>query len=210
VRADEDTYRKYATPPDVQAAIEQLGISPAHKVYRAARALIGGSEYRDPWELLNEAVKRCMQAAVGQQGRPWPLDVAFEAYLIQSMEGLASDSRDSWYQRNHVEAEALAIEGQSDDEVFGALHSHAPSVEDTLIDAEQQRQRECAAEATVATIKVHFADKPAVTNLIDGKLAELSAAEVREMFDMTQTQYDSAHRAYRRGLEKLFANGGKQ
>lgn len=72
---DENIDRKYATPSDVQAAIEQLGLSPRHKVYRAARVLMSGSEFQNPWELLNEAVKRCMQAAVDREhGRPWPLD----------------------------------------------------------------------------------------------------------------------------------------
>jgi hypothetical protein len=206
---DENTDRKYATPSEVQAAIEQLGLSPAHKVHRAARVLMSGSEYQNPSELLGEAVKRCMQAANGQQGRPWPLDVPFEAYLIQSMEGLASDSRDSWYQRNHVAIEALALEGQSADDVLGELDRHVLSVEDALIGAEERSQREDEAEANIARIKAHFANKPAVTNLIEGKLADLSATETREMFDMTQTEYDSAHRAYRRGLERLFADGGK-
>ena len=210
MQADKNSGRRYATSSDVQAAIELLDLSPVHKVYRAARALMGGSEYRDPFELINEAVRRCMQAAVGQQGRAWPVDVPFEAYLMQSMEGLASDSRDSWYQRNHVEVEALAIDGQSDDDVFGALRSHAPSVEASLVEAEGQQQRESEAEKAVAKIKDYFVGKPAVANLIDGKLAELTAAEIREMFDMTQTQYDSAHRAYRRGLEQLFSNQGKQ
>jgi len=207
---DENTDRKYATSSDIQAAIEQLGLSPAHKVHRAARVLMSGSEYQDPSELLDEAVKRCMQAAVGQPGRPWPLDVPFEAYLIKSMEGLASDSRDSWYQRNRVAIEALALEGQSADDVLGELERHVPSVEDALIEVEERGQRENEAEANIARIKAHFADKPAVTNLIEGKLADLSATETREMFDMTQTEYDSAHRAYRRGLEQLFADGGKR
>ena len=207
---DENTDRKYATPSDVQAAIEQLGLSPRHKVYRAARVLMSGSEFQNPWELLNEAVKRCMQAAVDREhGRPWPLDVPFEAYMIKSMEGLASDSRDSWYQRNHVAIEAMALEGQSADDVLGELDRHVPSVESTLIELEERGQRDDEAETNVARIKAHFASKPAVTQLIEGKLADLSATETREMFDMTQTEYDSAHRAYRRGLERLFADGGK-
>jgi hypothetical protein len=206
----ENTDRKYATPSDVQAAIEQLGLSPRHKVYRAARVLMSGSEFQNPWELLNETVKRCMQAAVDREhGRPWPLDVPFEAYLIKSMEGLASDSRDSWYQRNHVSIEAIALEGQSADDVLGELDRHVPSVESTLIELEERGQREDEAETNVARIKAHFASKPAVTQLIEGKLADLSATETREIFDMTQTEYDSAHRAYRRGLERLFADGGK-
>lgn len=205
---NEASDRRYATTADVQAAIEQLDLVANHRLYRTAQGFLPGSEYDNPMELLNEAVKRCMQAALGERGRPWPLDVAFEAFLIAVMEGLASDSRSSWYQRNHVEVEALVVEGLSDDDAL-ARHGHgSPAIDEELLTGTERREREAREEAAIARIRSHFAGNLAVSNLIDGKLADLSPAEIREMFDMTLTQYESAQRAYRRGVEKLFSNGG--
>ena len=192
------------TIDDVRQAYEALSNDELYRLLKLARTFLVGTEYSDPQELVNETLVRTLRAANGERGRHWPKTVPFMAFMVQTMQGLADDSLNSWYVRRTQEMEELATEVLTADEAIGA-HGHAhPDVVTVAIEAgEASEQCERAAQ-DAARIDEHFAGDDEVGWLVMGHKDGLKAAEIRELSGMTQTQYETARRRFRRGLEKLF------
>ena len=193
-----------ATPEDVRQAIEALSKEESYRLRKAADILIGGTEYQAPLEIINEAIVRTISAANGGNGRHWPKDVPFMAYMIQTMRGLANDSRESSAQSKTDRIEAMAVDGLSADEVLGQLEHCHPDIVTTVIELEEFQERQDRAKAVADKIDAHFAGDSEITWIIMGNKDGQSAAEIRELAEMTETQYNTARRRFRRGLEKLF------
>lgn len=193
-----------ATPDELRQAIESLSLEELYKLDKMATYFLFGSEYQSASELLNEAIMRAMNAAVGENGRSWRKSVNFMAFLIMCMRGIASDSVESFQQTRIKRIEELATETLSGEEILAVKgHSH-PSHEDEVIELEETRKRVAKAKADTDVVEEHFANDDQVSWLIMGYKDELTAQEVREMSEMTQTEYDTAKRRFRRGLDKLF------
>ena len=205
----DDHLKAAATEDDIRQAI--AGLSPGDLVHlkKAARLCLPGTEYADPQELLNEAVVRTMNAVAGQPGRCWPTDVPFMAYLVQTMKGLASDARESLPQRKTVHLEMMTTsDGNSETAV--ALLNHVEQDAITRgIEMEDEKERSRLAQADLDTINAHFAHDDQVQYVIMGRQDNLSVTEVRQLADMSQTQFETAQRRLRRGLEKLFSDRRK-
>jgi len=63
-----------ATADQIREAIEALTENDALRLRKAAIACLPGTEYQDHKEVINEAVRRAMDAAVGLRGRNWPIN----------------------------------------------------------------------------------------------------------------------------------------
>ena len=192
------------TTDDVRQAYEVLTNDELYRLLKAARIFLAGTEYADPQELLNEALLRTLRAANGEKGRHWPKSVPFMAFLIQTMQGLADDSLNSSYIRQTREMEVLATEALTAEEALGAHgHTHLDVV--TLaIGAGERADEEDRAKRDAARIDTYFAGDDEVGWLVMGHKDGLKAAEIRELSGMSQTQYETARRRFRRGLEKIF------
>ena len=193
-----------ATPEDVRQAIEALSKEDRYRLRKAAVICLSGTEYQAPQEIINEAIVRTISAANGGKGRRWPKYVPFMAYLIQTIKGLANDSRESPIQTKTVNMEAMTTEGIKAEDVLDRLeHSHSDVVTQT-IELEETQERRDRAKADADKIDAHFTVDSEVTWIIMGHKDGLSATEIRDLGEMTQTQYETARRRFRRGLEKLF------
>lgn len=192
------------TIDDIRKAFEALTNEELYRLRMLARVFLLGTEYDDPQELLNETVMRTLRAANGEKGRHWPKAVPFMAFLVQTMQGLADDSLNSSYIKQTQEMETLATEALTADEAIGARgHAHLDVV--TLaIEAGELAGNHDRAKQDAVRIDAHFADDEEVGWLMMGHKDDLKAAEVRELAGMSQTQYETARRRFRRGLEKLF------
>lgn len=195
--------RRPATTAEIQAAIEALNEEDLLRIGKAARSFAPGTHYTDPAELTNEAITRCMSAAAGKGGRPWPVAVPFVAFVIKTMQGLASDSRESWEQRNLVSAEDLADDDQTGEQFLELRDRAVPSTEDLVIDRQEAAERETRAARVLEAVRAQLADNQTALDVLEARLAELSVPDTLEMFNLTKTQYESAQRALRRALEKL-------
>jgi hypothetical protein len=195
--------RSPATTVEIQAAIEALNEEELLRIGKAASSFAPGTQYADPAELFNEAITRCMSAAAGKGGRPWPVHVPFVAFVIKTMQGLASDSRESWEQRSLVAAEDLASDDQTGEQFLELRNRSELSTEELAIERQEAAERESQAQRTLEALRALLAGNQAALDVLDARLAELSMSEALEMFDLTKTQYESAQRALRRALEKL-------
>lgn len=193
-----------ATPDELRQAIESLSPEELYKLHKTATYLLFGSEYQSAHDLLNETIMRAMNAAVGEKGRVWRKSVNFMAFLIMCMRGIANDSAESFQQTRVRRIEELATEMHSGEEVLAIKgHRHA-SHEDVVIEQEEAQERAAKAKADAEAIENHFANDSQVSWLIMGCKDGLAPHEVRELSEMTQTEYDTAKRRFRRGLDKLF------
>jgi hypothetical protein len=196
-----------ASTDEIRHAIESLTPEESIRLRKVANYCLWGTGYSSPDDLLNEAVKRAMLAAAGQKGRKWPRDVPFVAFMIKTMQGLADDSMKSSAQRLTVSADAMAPEGSTMDEALGAIpgrgYHHGDAVSMAL-EAQERQERYEAAKPDADAIDAFFAGDDEVGYLIMGKKDDMKPAEVREVSGMTQLQYDTAKRRFRRGLDKLF------
>lgn len=197
---------RIATPEDVCQAIEALSDMELVRLRKIALFHMPGSEYAAPDEIINEAICRTLNAANGGKGRRWPKDVPFFAYLTQVIRGLGSDSRESEHQSKTVRLEAMAPEGATTEDVLGKLEHHHPDALTNAIDIEVERERQACIKADMDKIEAYFADDAQVTWIILGRKEESSLAEIMEMGEMTKTQYESAMRRYRRGIERIFSD----
>lgn len=195
----------YATSSDVRMAIEALSVADRARLKQAASYCIWGTEYQDPQELINEAVRRTMDGAMGNDGRRWPKSVSFMAFMVMTIKGIANGSFESLAQRNTVHVEDLATETASAEEVLATTYDHAmESHESRIVEAEQAKERQTHAQEDVKTINAFFNNDSDISWIMMGYTDEYSPAEIRDLSGMTETQYDTAKRRFRRGLDKLF------
>jgi hypothetical protein len=184
----------------VRAAIEGLTDDEWARLRRAARALKMGTEYNTVEDLLNEAVCRTMQGAVGPGGRHWPLDVPFVVYLVNTMSSIADAS---------LEAPANAMTETCADpcgvdappEFLTAVRS--PPTDTVVMEAEENAASMAWVKATLAAIDEHFADDEEVLMILLREREGQSPQQIQLEEGMTRTQYETARRRYRRGLSKL-------
>ncbi|MCV2438171.1 hypothetical protein LNV28_07660 [Paucibacter sp. DJ2R-2] len=179
------------------------------RLFARARLLVWGTEYTDPQELFNEAIKRAFIAASGskqerERGRPWPLDrVAFPAFLSGCMDSIADASRESMGQIQTDRLEALAGEAGDVDIVLHRTGRWNADVVEQAIELEETDGRQQRARADVHVIEAHFKDDQEVLAVIEGEKAAMPVAEVLTLFDLDQRTYDTARRRLRRQVDRL-------
>ena len=195
---------RMATPEEVGQAFEALPEEDLLRLWKAASYCLLGSEYSDPDELINEVVFRTLNG-----DRHWPKNIPFMAYFIQTMKGLGNDSYHSVDQSRFKQLESIAPEGGSVDDALGKLEHFHPDALTNAILVEKDQERRERETAALTRIEAHFADNDEVTWVFLGHKDGMTAAEIREVSGMTQTQYDSAMRRFRRGIEKVFSEKRK-
>lgn len=193
-----------ATPDEVRAAIAALSNVDRYRLHKAATCCLPGTEYQAPQELINEAVMRTMNAAAGDRGRRWPKNVPFIAFMIKTIQGIANDSQESAGQKMTDRVEALATEAVGVEQVLAQAEHYHPDTLTQALELEDANEREEEAKGIVGKIDAHFAGDEEVNWILMGLKDDLPAAEIRELSGMTQTEYETARRRFRRGLDKLF------
>jgi len=193
-----------ASAADLRQAIEALTKEDAARLKKAASYCLFGTEYQNPTELLNEAVARAMNAAHGGKGRTWKKSVPFMAFMVMTIKGIANDSYESLPQTMTVHMEAMAAEGATAEDALGALGHANPGVVEQAIEIEETEERHERAKADADAIDALFANDDGVNWIIMGHKDGHTASEIRELSGMSITQYETARRRFRRGLEKLF------
>lgn len=196
-----------ATPAELAEALGRLTPDELRRLWRQGNVLALGSDYKSGKELFSEAAKRALigtsgERADGERGRPWPKSVNLVAFLMECMKSIANSSQNSVRQKVDRRAEALTTEeGEANHELAEPERRH-PSVEEEMIEREESAARQAAAAAEVSAIRKLFAQGDVVHDILDGEEMGMSAEEIRQMANLTPTQYDSARRKLRRTVDK--------
>jgi hypothetical protein len=200
---------RHASVEELSRALAILTTAERLRLFARARLLVWGTEYTDPQELFNEAVKRALVAANGskqdgERGRPWPIDrVPLPAFLSGCMDSIANSSRESLSQTQTDRFEALVGEGREVDTVIYRAGGWSTDVVEQAIEVEDAVDRQQRAQADAHVIETHFKDDQDVLAIIEGEKAEMTVAEVLALFDLDQKTYDTARRRLRRQVDKL-------
>ena len=193
----------YATAEEVCEAIESLTEAELGRIHRAAQYALFGTEYTDPLELLGEAVQRTLEGIGVKGGRHWPRNVHFVAYIIRTMQSIADGSSDSVVQTRTAHLEAMAGDDGSAEQALAQAGFSCADVVQQALDIEETTERQSRAAAAAALIEAHFANDEEIQYLIMGDKDDMKPAEIRSVSGMSQTQYDTARRRFRRGLNTL-------
>lgn len=200
---------RHASVEELSRALTALTSAEQLRLFARARLLVWGTEYTDPQELFNEAVKRALVAASGskregERGRPWPVDrVPLPAFLSGCMDSIANSSRESLSQTQTDRLEALAGEDREVDTVIYRAGGWSADVVEQAIEVEDAVDRQQRSQADAQIIETHFKDDQEVLAIIEGEKAEMTVAEVLALFDLDQKTYDTARRRLRRQVDKL-------
>ena len=200
---------RHASVEELSRALMMLTASERLRLFARARLLVWGTEYTDPQELLNEAVKRALIAASGskqdgERGRPWPIDrVPLPAFLSGCMDSIADSSRVSLGQTQTERLEALAGEARDVDTMIYRAGGWNTDVVEQAIEVEDATDRRQRARVDAQVIEAYFKDDQEVLAVIEGEKADMPVAEVLALFDLDQKTYDTARRRLRRQVDKL-------
>jgi len=195
-----------ATVEEVQQAIQELSNVDYFRLLKVARHKTGGSVFTDPAELVSQAVLTPYLAARGDGGRRWKKGTNFIAFLTKTIQGLASDSRGSAQQRLTVSNLVPGQEGEPDHDIFERPCFAKASVEEQVIAQETDRcsePAEAVRELRLAEVKEYFKNDEEVGWIIKGIEEEKNAQEIQSLSGMSATQYATARRRWRRGLEAI-------
>lgn len=200
---------RHASVEELSHALTILTSAELLRLFARARLLVWGTEYTDPQELFNEAVKRALVAATGskqegERGRPWPIDrVQLPAFLSGCMDSIADASRDSAGQSQTDRLEALAGEDGDVDTVLHRAGRWNTDVVEQAIEVEDTIDRQQRAQRDARAIETHFKEDQQVLAVIEGEKADMPVAEVLALFDLDQKTYDTARRRLRRQVDQL-------
>lgn len=195
--------RAYATAEEIGEAVESLTEAELGRIHRAAQYALFGTEYTNPLELLGEAVQRTLEGVGVKEGRHWPKNVHFVAYIIRTMQSIADGSSDSIIQSRTAHLETLAGRDGDAELALAQEGFSSPDVVEQALEVEETTERQARAAADAALIEAHFANDEEIQFLIMGDKDGMKPDEIRAVSGMDQTTYDTARRRFRRGLNTL-------
>lgn len=203
VTTEKSADHAYATAEEICEAVERLTVTELGRIRRAAQYALFGTEYTDPLELLGEAVQRTLEGVGEKEGRHWPKDVHFVAYVIMTMQSIAEGSSSSVTKSRTAYLETMA--GHVDDAELALAQEgfFSPDVIEQALGIEETSERQARAAADVALIEAHFANDEEIQFIIMGDKDGMKPSEIRAVSGMDQTTYDTARRRFRRGLNTL-------
>lgn len=183
---------------EIRTAIKGLSKSELYRLDRAARACLFGTEFREPREVIHEAIMRAMRGT-----RCWPRPrVSFMAFLIESMRSIADASRQSPEQARTQPFDVSVMEGGL---LADSLWTTAvASPEEIHIELEREAERQTHAAMDIAKITRHFEDDARVRRLISCLEFGRSGHEICTELGWSETEYATVRKRLRRGLAKLF------
>lgn len=183
-------HRLYATAQETLIALNALTPQDRSNLIKDASAMIKGSDYSDPHELLNEAYLRCLDLR-----RPWPYHVAMTTYLYFSMKSLSS--ADHLPQSHTKECSLQEFEDVFGPDAISFLGGVSPSTENIYF---QNTQRKSLLHIAIK-VREHFENDLHATLIIDSWLDNIKNREFIEESGMSKREYDSARNRISRHLK---------
>lgn len=182
-----------ATLDQIEQALRALTDADFRSLRKFASQHLWKTSIDNPDELINETIRR-----LADGDRKWPTNIPFDFFLKNAMRSVADGIRGLKHQTD----EGLAADDCGDEagDPMDAFASEALTPEETLLKEEARRK----ASESLEIIYGHFEGDPQATCILMGIEDGLKAEEVREIGDMSLTQYETARKRLRRGIERLF------
>lgn len=192
----ESEYGAPATLEQIEQAIEGLSDADWMKIQKLASRQLWGTRLDDPGELVNETIARLIQGK-----RNWPANFPFVPWMASAMKSVADGLRNLKSMKSEALAGDLAgFDEESESDPLDIFGENGESPLDALL-TEEARQ---AAAVSLSKIEAHFKGDQDVGWILMGIADGLKAEEIQEMGEMNKTQYETARRRLRRGIERLF------
>lgn len=187
-------YGAAATLDQIEDAIESLTDADWARLRKMANANLWGTRLDDPEELVNETFERLISGS-----RTWNTGMPFVPWMRSAMKSVADGLRNLKAAKLEATATDLADDCDPDatPEVFG-------SEKTTPLDLILTKEARAIAESDLARIEAHFKGNQTVELILMGIEDSLKPEEVREIGNLTLTQYETARKQLRRGLDRLF------
>lgn len=195
-------YGEPATPDQIEQALEELSDADWMRLRKLATRHLWGTRLASPDDLIGETVDRLLRGK-----RHWPIGLPFIPWMDGAMKSVA----DGFRNLDRAKLEVLAAELTGDDEEFAgrepmdmlAVDCETPL--DTMLTVEAQKE----ADAARAKLEDHFRGDEEVGWILMGIDEGLRGEEIQEIGEMGKTQYETARKRLRRGIERLFSERRK-
>lgn len=187
-------YGESATLDQLEAELEQLSDSDWIRLRKMAARHSWGTRLVDPDELINETIARLVGGT-----RRWSTGMKFVPWMDSAMKSVADGIRNL----KITKAEALAgdlIDCDESDEALDVFGEDSRTPLDSMLTEEARK----AATDALEKIGKHFKGDQDIEWILMGFEDGLKADEIRELGGMNQTQYETARKRMRRGIELLF------
>jgi hypothetical protein len=202
--------QNFASPEEVTAAFDQLVLDDGWaRIVLVAQSLIADTPFSKAEDLINEMMRLAITAKPDENGRGWPKDVPFIAYAIQTMKGLAIDSREAFHVKSMTPLSSLGPGFPDTGELPGCGDRtwSSPSVEEELIAAEDEIERDAltkAAAERAERVHDHFKNDPEVMALINLLETTDSNKQAKQASGWSTQQYERIRKRLLRGRPHLF------
>lgn len=185
-----------ASPDELYAAVEKLSAREFRRLEAVGNSLALGIRGVDGADVLLEAVERALRGT-----SVWRRGVPLQNFLFGIMRNVAKQRRE----QKSSSAPAQPIVGHASDDAAGIdLRSEEPNPEEVLLAREAEHQREADTRETLQAVDALFEEDVEVQAILYGIRNGHPAAQVRQDFGMTETQYASARKRMNRALVKAF------
>jgi hypothetical protein len=158
---------------------------------KMGEALIDGTSYAEPLDLMHEAFDRCLDGR-----RSWPTHVRFSVFLGNAMRSIASAERANMVDRRSARADFADWSSSCDE------RGSAPSAEHEAM----ARQELAITMKAAAALSARLWDDEAARKVLNGILAGMSPKEMRESFGMDAKVYDAARMRVARRMRQARAH----
>lgn len=191
---------KYASPTEVEAAIDSLTPAELNRLKVFARWRIRGlgrkARGRSPHGLLQEA----LTSALEEDGRKWnPSKVGFCDFLLGAMRSISSNwgakfDRDEQQQAAGADAklQEVSLEYLKEDALPLSIHSTFPDPEHILLAKEE-------VEAVERIVELR--ERAAL--IVEAMKSEMSGPEIQEWLGITRTEYETEMKWIRYNVRKF-------
>ena len=195
-----DGERRTATREQVRSALEGLDDDALLKLRHVAIRMILGTSYRDPQDLVHDALASALQLR-----RLWNMEQTFYSFLCGAMKSIASNDRCGLATRSERSAAALAGPDEIDhDQVLVNADAKAQALPAARAAEEEQGRRRERVNAVYAL----FAGDDEITMMLMAMEDGCRGEDIERQCGMTSLQYQTARRRMKRRLAAAFPPGG--
>jgi DNA-directed RNA polymerase specialized sigma24 family protein len=193
-----DGERRTATQEQVRSALEGLDDDALLKLRHVAIRMILGTSYRDPQDLVHDALESALQLR-----RLWNMEQTFHSFLCGAMKSIASNDRHSLPTRSERSAATLAGPDEVDhDQVL--VNADAKAQVQALPAARAAEEEQARRRQRANAVYALFAGDDEITMMLMAMEDGCRGKEIERQCGMTPRQHETTRRRMNRQLAAAY------